>query len=130
MDTEILAVCDFAQDMAGKLVIVGVFDTIFAPKLPVVHATMAIGCRLRFQSSEAGPHSFRLSILDPEQKEVIQPFKGNVNVQIAPDGDSATFNLAAIISRIQFKFYGKHIVTLAIDEEEIKTIPLYIRPER
>jgi hypothetical protein len=130
MDIEILAVCDFAQDMAGKLVIVGVFDTIFAPKLPVVHATMAIGCRLRFQPSEAGQHSFRLSILDPERKEVIQPFTGDVNVQISPDGDSSTFNLAAIISRIQFKIHGKHIVALAIDEEEIKTIPLYIRLER
>ena len=130
MDSEILAVCDFAQDMAGKLVIVGVFDTIFAPKLPAVHATMAIGCRLRFQPSEAGPHSFRLSILDPERNEVIQPFKGDVNVQIAPDGDSATFNLAAIISRIQFKNHGKHMVTLVIDEEEIKTIPLYIKLER
>jgi len=130
MDVEILAVCDFAQDMAGKLVIVGVFDTIFAPQLPVVHATMAIGCRLRFQPSEAGQHSFRLSILDPERKEVIQPFTGDVNVQIAPDGDSATFNLAAIISRIQFKVHGKHMVTLVIDEEELKTIPLYIKLER
>jgi hypothetical protein len=91
---------------------------------------MAIGCRLRFQPSEAGQHSFRLSILDPERKEVIQPFTGDVNVQISPDGDSSTFNLAAIISRIQFKIHGKHIVTLAIDEEEIKTIPLYIRLER
>ena len=68
MDTEILAVCDFAQDMAGKLVIVGVFDTIFAPKLPAVRGTIAIGCRLRFQSSEAGQHSFRLSLLNPERK--------------------------------------------------------------
>ncbi len=130
MDIEILAVCDFAQDMAGKLVIVGVFDTIFAPKLPVVHATMAIGCRLRFQPNEAGPHSFRLSILDPGQKEVIQPFTGDVNVQISPGSDSTTFNLAAIISRIQFKAHGKHIVTLAVDGEEVKTIPLYLRLER
>ena len=130
MDIEILTVCDFAQDMAGKLVIVGVFDTIFAPKLPAVHATMAIGCRLRFQPGEAGPHSFRLSLLDPEGKEVIQPFTGDVNVQIAPGGDSSTFNLASVISRIQFKVHGKHIVALAIDEEEIKTIPLYIRLER
>jgi hypothetical protein len=91
---------------------------------------MAIGCRLRFQPGEAGPHSFRLSLLDPEGKEVIQPFTGDVNVQIAPGGDSSTFNLAAVISRIQFKVHGKHMVALAIDEEEIKTIPLYIRLER
>ena len=34
MEIEIFTLCDYAQDMKGKLVLVGTFDTIFPKQYP------------------------------------------------------------------------------------------------
>ncbi len=130
MDLEIFTICDYAQEMAGKLVIVGVFDTINTMKLPANHPTMAIAARMRFEPAESGQHSFRVSMLDPERENVIPPLNGDVNVQIPSGADSGSANLVLGLAGVQFKFFGKHVITLALDDEEIKTVPFYIKQQR
>lgn len=130
MDVEIFALCDFAQDMAGKLVAVGVFDIISAPKVPFQHALMAIAARMRFESTESGEHTFQVSMIDPERKDVVPPFIGDLNFQTLPGVDSGTGNLVFILSGVQFKLYGKHFIRLALDGEEFKKIPFYIKQQQ
>ena len=130
MDLEIFTICDYAQEMAGKLVMIGVFDTINATKLPANHPTMAIAARMRFELAERGQHSFRVSMLDPERKNVIPPLNGDVNVQISPAADSGTANLVLGLAGVQFELFGKHVITLALDDEEIKTVPFYIKQQQ
>jgi hypothetical protein len=63
MEIDIFAVCDFAQDVAGKLTVVGTFDTIFVPELPAVLPICSIAARVRLQKKDDGLHSFKIMVL-------------------------------------------------------------------
>jgi hypothetical protein len=67
MHVEIFTLYDFAENMFGKLVIVGTFDTIFAHDVPVVRPTFSIALRVRFDGkTENGKHTFKISVVNPD----------------------------------------------------------------
>lgn len=127
MEIEIFTLCDFAQDVNGKLTIVGTFDTIHASHLPAIHPTLSIVARLRFHKNELGKHSFRISILDGNNKEIIPPLEGKLDVQITPSGEWGYANIVAQISQLNLFSYGRHSVNLSFDGKEIKSLPFSIK---
>ena len=54
MRLEIFSLCDAATADFGKLSMLGVFDTIWAIKIPAVHPQCAIALRVRFEKIERG----------------------------------------------------------------------------
>lgn len=126
MEIDIFAICDFAQDMNGKLVIVGTFDTIFATKLPAVHPTCSIVARFRFNRNEVGRHSFSASFLDDNGKEFLPPVSGDINVQITSSMDEGRANIVMGIGMLKLSSYGKHYVNLSLDGEQIKSLPFTV----
>ena len=63
MDIEIFTLCDYAEAITGKLIIVGAFDTIFANKLPTNFPMCTVTARIRYHSSEGGDTAIQLRIL-------------------------------------------------------------------
>jgi hypothetical protein len=128
MDIEIFTLCDFAQDMNRKLVIVGTFDTIFAHDVPAVHPTFSIAFRIRFDSkTENGKHTFKISFVNPDGKEFIPPVDGEFNVEVPPETESGIANFSISVVQFNLTAYGKYSVILALDGKEQKSLPLYIR---
>jgi hypothetical protein len=103
MKVELFAACDYAADYAGKLTLVGVFDTLGAPSIPVVHPQLSVVAKLRFDDAEAG-HLRALDELDdlvlqfggtPEGRRFQEAWQGaRVIIDAAagpsPDEDDAT----------------------------------------
>jgi hypothetical protein len=126
MDIEIFTLCDFAEDMMGKLIIVGTFDTISAPKLPIHLPTCHIAARIRYRSGDSGKAPLELKILDPESHAVIPPIQGELDLQVPPGSDSAVANIAIGIGGLPFKVYGRHSVIFSLRGQEIRTLPLMV----
>lgn len=126
MEIDIFAICDFAQDMNGKLVIVGTFDTIFTPDLPVVHPMCSVAVRFRFNRNEVGQHSFRVSFLDGNGKEFLPPTSGDINVQIKSSIDEGRVNIVLGIGMLKLSSYGKYYVNLSLDGKQIKSLPFSV----
>jgi hypothetical protein len=128
MEIDIFALCDFAQDVGGKLTIVGTFDTIFADVLPAIHPTLSIVARLRFSDSEAGQHSFEISFSDDSgNKEVLPPFSRNLDVRI-PSGEKwGNANIVIGIGQFQLPSYGKYYVNLSVDGKQVNSLPLNVK---
>lgn len=126
MNIEAFILCDAATDQQGKLNILGAFDTIFAPKLPVKHPACAIAARIRFEKIEEGDHPIKLNIIDYDGKSIGPKLEGSVSVHI-PTDDSSIVNLILNIQGLELKVYGSYRIDLAIDGQIQSSLPFYVR---
>jgi hypothetical protein len=128
MNIEIAAICDAAtaNDVGGRLNILGAFDRIFA-KFPLVIPQCSAAFRLRYQRSEAGTHQLSLSIEDVVGHAIVPPMQSEIELMPVVQGfDTAAVNMVLNMQRLQFKRPDKYIVRLVVDNEELATLPLYI----
>ncbi|MBX3000383.1 MAG: hypothetical protein KF893_17800 [Caldilineaceae bacterium] len=129
MRVEVLALCDAATTHAGKLNILGFFDTIYAREIPVMHPACAIAVRLRWERIEANEqHRIRLQFVDEDGHEVMPTWEGAIHVQSLPDRSSVVTDLTLNLQHVQFKVYGQYAVDLAIDGRLEASLPLYVLP--
>jgi len=126
MEIEIFTLADFAQDNNSKLTIVGTFDSINAKQFPVQHPACTIACRLRFAAKEAGPHDFKLRLIDAAGKEVIKPIEGNINIGVPPNGQFASVNLVINFNQLKFESAGRYSFELYIDNDWKSGLPLFL----
>src|SRR6476469_1355731 len=124
METEIFTLCDFAQDAAGKLTIVGTFDQIGSQVFPVVHPSCSLACRLRFSEKEKGVHDFKLRLVDAAGKEIIPSIEGNINVGIAPKSQYAAINIVGNLNQLKFEKDGPYSFELYVDGNWVTGLPL------
>ena len=125
MKLELFTFCDFAQENAGKLTIVGTFDTIVSRNFPCTHSQLSVVIRLRFDLWEFSNHQFKIETRDLDGEMVIKPIVGNVEVKGVGNA-TAVSHLVFTISNISFKNSGLVNFILYVDEKEIASIPLYL----
>lgn len=126
MDVEIFTLCDYSQDMQGKLVIVGTFDTLNVRELPAIHPACSVAARIRFENVEAGPHQLRLMILDPNNGNVVPPLDANMEIRISPNTNTATANFIINLNQIRFSVTGRYSINLFIDGAQRKSLPFFV----
>jgi hypothetical protein len=127
MKIEIFALCDAATDTHGKLSLLGTFDQIYAPKMPVVHPACAIALRLRFDKMEEGVHKVSLQLVNPDGKPVFQAMEGEVQPRMADDIGSVAVNLILNFQNVKFEEFADYQINLAVDGEAMSSLPLRVR---
>ncbi len=129
MEIEIFTLADFAQDNHSKLTIVGTFDSIQTKQFPVQHPACAIACRMRFAAKEAGPHDFKLRLIDADGKETIKPIEGNINIGVPPNGLFSSINIVVNFNQLQFEKAGRYSFELYIDSDWKSGLPLFLNQQ-
>jgi hypothetical protein len=126
MKIELFTFCDFAQENAGKLTVVGTFDTIIARTFPCIHPQLSVVIRIRFDIWEFAHHRFRIETQDLDGEMNINAITGNVDVKGVGNA-TAVSHLVFTISNLRFKGSGVINFVLYIDDKELSSIPLYVR---
>ena len=126
MDIEIFTLCDFAEDIRGKLVIVGTFDALNAKQLPISLPTCHVATRIRFYSGEGGKLPFEIHIKSPDGNLIVPPVKGDANIFISPGAHSVSANFVVGFGNLKFDVYGRHTVILSVRGQELRTLPLFV----
>jgi hypothetical protein len=126
MKTELFTFCDFAQESAGKLTIVGTFDTIISRNFPCIHPQLSVVIRIRFDIWEFAVHGFRIEAQDLNGETAIEPVTGTMEVKGAGNA-TAVSHLVFSITNLHFKQSGVVNFVIYIDDKEIASLPLYIR---
>ena len=124
METEIFTLCDFAQDAAGKLTIVGTFDQIGSKTFPLVHPSCSLACRLRFSDKETGAHHFRIRLVDVKGKEIIPAIEGTINVGMPANANYAAINIVGNLNQLKFDKEGRYSFELYVDDDWQTGLPL------
>jgi hypothetical protein len=128
MKIEVLALCDHAAEYSGKLIIIGIFDTITARQLPAVHLHCAIAARLRFESIEEGEKHVRIKISNADGKPILgDGIDMKFNVEMPEGMYSSTMQVVGNINHLKFDEYGEYSIDMAVNGRHEASIPLYVR---
>ena len=121
---ECFLLCDAAQEVGGKLFILGGgWDGLVASSFPWTHPHFAIAMRLAVPWVEANrPRQFRIHLRDEDGNEVLRdPMEGGFNVGRPPNvepGDDLPVLLAISVSGVTYPRPGDYTYHLLIDGEE------------
>ena len=129
MTLELFCLCDYAAaDSAGRLSIIGMFDSLRFERLPATHNLCAIAAKVRFDNSEAGRKQIKIVFLDPSRNNIIAPMEAALDVIPGQDEPTASAQLAVLISQLKLTSYGQYSLSLEIENKLLASIPLYVKP--
>lgn len=127
MKIEVFALCDAATNSHGKLNLLGTFDQIFVPQVPVMHPSFSIALRVRFGKMEEGAHQVELQLVDPDGSKVLPPMKGEVVPRMGADVESVAVNMIFNFHNTKFDAYADYQLNLNVDDVSVASLPLSIR---
>lgn len=130
MRIEIFALCDAATGDFGKLSMLGAFDTIWTPKIPVVHPQCTVALRVRFERIERGEHKVVVHFVDSDGKNVIPPAQSVIAMNFADEQSSGAANLIFNIQGLKLDRFGDYSIDLAIDGEQKASLPLFVKERK
>lgn len=128
MKPTVAVLADYANlESHGKLNIMGIFDVINAPQLPVVHPQMQLVVRLIADSSETGVACpLEIQMVDEDGRTVFG-IKGQMTFQPAPSGEQVTANYIVGLNNTRFERFGEYEFKILVCDEPIATIPLKVQ---
>jgi hypothetical protein len=127
MEIQIAALCDAATDSAGKLNILGTFDTINAVQMPAIHPQCSIALRIIFQKIEEGAHKLKLNFVDEDGKLVMPSIDIPVEVAVPDDATFVSRNFIINIQQLKFANPGLYAIDIAMDGRHEGSVPLLVR---
>lgn len=127
MNIEVFSLCDAATiDAAGKLNVLGAFDTIWAGKLPAVYPQCSIALRIRFENIERGAHRVSVNFVDLDGKHIIPSTDGTININFSGEQRSGSANLVFNLQMLKLENYGEYSIDLAVDGRKEASLPVFI----
>ena len=131
MNIEVFSLCDAATvDVAGKLNVLGAFDTISSSNMPTVYPQCAIALRIRFENIERGEHRVTVHFVDLDGKHIVPSANGKINIHF-PDGQrSGSANLVLNLQMLKLEKFGEYSIDLAVDGRNEASLPLFVRERK
>jgi len=128
MKVEVFSLCDFASTDAGaKLNVIGIFDTVYARKVPAAHGMCALAVRIRFDKIEEGLKKIKISFVDSDGKLIMPAIEAQIGVQVPQNLPCATAQIVSIMMQLILPNFGEYAIDLAIDGRQEASTPLYVR---
>jgi hypothetical protein len=131
MHIELFSLCDAATiDAAGKLNVLGAFDTIGAGKMPAFYPQCAIALRIRFENIERGAHKVSVNFVDIDGKHIVPPANGTIDINFPDEQRSGSANLVFNLQMLKLEKHGEYAIDLAVDSRKEASLPLYVREKK
>lgn len=129
MNIQMAVLCDAATDYAGKLNVLGTFDTILTHQLPAFHPQCSIALRITFSRIEEGPHKIKINFVDEDGKFVMPSIDMPVDISIPGETNFLARNFIINIQQLKFDKAGPYSIDVAIDGRQETSIPLLVRQQ-
>lgn len=126
MEIQVATLCDSASDYNGKLCILGTFDTICSAGLPIVHPHCSLALRICFKPGDEGSHEVTVRFINDDGKQIMNPFKEKIDVNLPNEAYFLTRNLILNFQRLTFASTGQFSIDVSVDGEMLARIPLRV----
>jgi len=131
MHIEVFSLCDAAtMDVAGKLNVLGAFDSIITGSMPVVYPQCSLALRIRFDSIERGAHKVAVNFVDIDGKHILPPANGTINVNFPDEQRSGSANFVFNLQMLKLEKFGEYSIDLAVDTRKEASLPLFVRERK
>ena len=127
MDIQVAVLCDAASDYAGKLCVLGAFDTICAAQMPAIHLQCWIALRMTFSKGEEGRHEVKLNFVDEDGKLVMRSIAIPVDIAVPEETIFVSRNFIINIQQLKFDKPGLYSIEIAMDGRQEGSIPLLVK---
>jgi len=127
MNVQIAVLCDAATDYAGKLNLLGTFDTVVTQQLPAVHPQCSVALRIVFSKVEEGPHKVKMNFVDEDGRFVMPSIDIPVDVMLPPEANFVARNFLINIQQLKFEKPGQYAIDIAVDGRQETSIPLQVK---
>src|SRR5580704_3108728 len=127
MTIQVAVICDAATEYNGKLNLLGTFDTIYAPQLPVHHPQCSVATRIGFERPEEGPHHLSIHFVDEDGQPIMRGTEVPMEVTFPPDATFISRNFIVNIQQLKFEKTGLYSVDLSMDGRALSSIPLSVK---
>jgi hypothetical protein len=127
MTIQVAVLCDAATDYNGKLNLLGTFDTIYAPQLPVHHPQCSVAMRVAFERAEEGPHQLAIHFVDEDGQPILRGTEVPLEVIFPADATFISRNFIVNIQQLKFEKTGLYAVDLILDNRRLCSIPLAVK---
>lgn len=126
MEVRYTFICDCANiSREGKLNVMGILNTIYAPQFPFAHPAMVYVAGIEARKSEAGKHQIRVNIVDADGHDITSPLQGELN--ISPNVPlRSTHNVILNINNLKIQKPGTYSIELIIDNQHAQSNELHI----
>jgi hypothetical protein len=113
---QLLTTCDFAEDLGGKLCILGIFDNVTIANAEKNFLDFTVAIRVLFDKDESGEKSFKISVVDSDEKNVIEPSLGKVEIKNDNNLIQAT-NICFRIRSMPFNSPNLYMIKFEIEDQ-------------
>ena len=127
MNIQVAVLCDAATDSAGKLNVLGTFDTIITQQLPAVHPQCSVALRITFSTTDEGQHRLKLTVVDADGQGIMPPIEVPVTITLPEESHFGTRNFIFNLQQISFPSPGLYSVDVLFDDELVVSIALQVR---
>jgi len=126
MKTEIFTLCDFAAEYAGKLNVVGAFDSVYVRQAPAKIPQCAVALRLRAEKRDAGKHLMKISIANAEGKSLCTLAEAPFEVVVPEVAPSISLSFSVAINELNIGAIGVYSIELHLDGHLVTEVPLHV----
>lgn len=125
MKVEQFVVCDSAREENGKLIVDGIMDAVGCVRFPCENENSNIAFSVRFDEGESENHIFKVTLMDPNGKDLMLQIDGNIE-NIKPP---CVCNLILKVPMMRFKSFGKHTFYLSLDKKMTYGLPFMVQKD-
>lgn len=129
MHVQYVALCDqVILSTDGKPSLIGIFNDLQTPQLPVTIPRLAFAARILFTAEESNAaHRVEVAISDPSGKEIGRP-GGDLSLPHAPPGaESFSVDLPLQLDMFEVTAYGRYTFLLHVDGAAAAAVQLSVR---
>ena len=131
MNIEVFSLCDAATvDIAGKLNVLGAFDTIWSANMPVIYPHCALALRIRFENIEKGEHRVAVNFVDLDGKHIIPGANGTIKIDFPEEQRSGSANMVFNLQMLKLEKLGEYAIDMAVDSKKEASLPLFVRERK
>jgi hypothetical protein len=110
----------------GKLNILGIFDTIYAPSFPTTHPHMQLVIRFEAAAAEAGStRQVEVQLQDPDG-DLLFRLPGAMTIQRGEPGEAVRADHILALNNVNFAEPGRYAFRVLVDGEVAADVPLRI----
>ena len=129
MEIQSAMLCDSAAAYAGKLCVLGAFDTIRARQFPARHHHCAVAVRALTRDEDVGLHQLQARFIDPDGNCVLPDCGPTIQIECRPIPEQTYFvsqNYIFNINGLPLPAPGQYRIDLTFDGKVLAQIPLQV----
>ena len=125
---EIFTVCESASDNHGRLSLAGTFENVQTPQFPLILPQLLVVVRVRFWPMEGLLHTVRLTVTDPDGRQIMTPVESPASLQPRSDEQSAAYNIMFPLRDVCIEGPGEHAIDFYLNDVLQGRLPLNVLP--